>query len=40
MMADDVLFKMVVRSVDVEWQVRIALMVGVVLFEMKLVVGP
>ena len=34
---DDVLFKLVVRAVAVEWQVWIALMVDVVLLGMELV---
>ena len=37
-MADDVLFKLVIRTVAVGWQVWIALMVGVVLFGMELMV--
>ena len=37
-MADDVLFKLVIISVAVGWQLWLALMVGVVLFGMELVV--
>ena len=37
-MADVVLFKLVVISVAVGWQVWLALMVGVVLFGMELMV--
>jgi hypothetical protein len=37
-MADDVLFKLVIISVAVGWQLWLALMVGVVLFGMELMV--
>ena len=38
LMADDVLFKLVVRSVAVGWQLWIVLVVGVVLVRMELMV--
>ena len=38
LMADDVLFKLVIISVAVGWQLWLALMVGVVLFGMELMV--